>query len=312
MDTAIALVTPAEGVGVLAACADGRVFRIDSKTLERTEFAKLPTAPQWVVSFREASKQKDGLLAVVSSAVDEFELHRLGFGLSQSEKHKLLAPVPRRGGISAFFLDGKSRLWLGADGGEWGGWCARLDLKAGKAGKVETVEGSGRNVYGFVELPDGQVWTYGGTMHLGLCSGFIARVDRGKLEELASFSRFGRDEADVPPKQPRYPITHVLPDPKGDGLLVFAYRDLFRVDANLTNWQHLAGVELRYRWGRPDAVGSYPALRAVLPVGDGSGDLICTTARDGLLRIREGQVTQYVVPGQIGDDGIDTILTRPA
>ena len=55
---------------------------------------------------------------------------------------------------------------------------------------------------------------------------------------------------------PRYPITHVLPDPAGDGLLVFAYRDLFRVDSKLTDWRHLGSIELRYRWGRPDAVGS--------------------------------------------------------
>ena len=194
------------------------------------------------------------------------------------------------------------------DAVEWGGWSGCIDLRA-KAGKVETLEGGDRSgVYGFVELPDGQVWAYGGTMHLGVSDGFIARVDRGKSEELASFGSRRREQMDGPPKQPRYPITHVVPDPKGGGLLVFSYRDLFRVDARLTNWRHLGAAELRYRWGRPDAMGSYPALRTVLAAGDESGDLICTTARDGLLRIRDGKVTQFVVPGQIGGDRIDTIL----
>jgi hypothetical protein len=212
-----------------------------------------------------------------------------------------------RGEIGAFFLDGKSRLWLGVDAGEWGGWCGSLDLSA-KAGKIESLKDAPTNVYGFVGLPDGQVWAYGGLMHLGHSSSFISRVDRGKSEELALFGSFGREKADEPPKKPRYPITHVLADPKGDGLLVFSYRDLFRVDAKLTNWRYLGAIELRYRWGRPDAVGSYPALRSVVAAGDKSGHLICTTARDGLLRIHDGQVTQFVVPGQIGDDRIKTIL----
>jgi hypothetical protein len=239
-DAAIALLTAAKGIGVLAACADGRVFRIDPKTLRQTEFAKLPAAPRWMVGFRDASKQQDGVLAVVPSGDDE----------------------------------------------------------------IEPPEG----VYGFVELPDGQVWAYGGTMHMGHCSGFIARVDRGKLEDLGSFRSGPAAGIDTPPTEPRYPITHVIPDPAGDGLFVFACDDLFGVDAKLTNWRRLGGIELRYRWGRPDAVGSYPALRTVLAVEDRSGDLICTTARDGLLRIRDGRVTQHVVPGQIGDDRIDTVL----
>jgi hypothetical protein len=308
-DTAIALLAPAKGVGVLAACADGRVFRTDPKTLKQTEFAKLPAAPRWMAGFRDATRQQDGVLAVTST-VTEIELHRLGFGPPSSEKYELPLSGIDRGGVGVFFLDGKSRLWLGKDAGEWGGWCGSLDLNAGKAGKIETLEGHSQGVYGFVELPDGQVWAYGGTMHMNLRSAFIKRVDHGKSEELASFGSFGRerDDPNGSPKQPRDPITHVIPDPAGDGLLVFAYRDLFRVDTKLTNWRYLGGVELRYRWGRPDAIGVYPALRRILAAEGKSGDLICATARDGLLRIRDGRVTHYVVPGQIGDDRIDTIL----
>jgi hypothetical protein len=305
-DAAVRSVIAAKGVGVLAADTDGRVYRVDPKTLKLTEFAKLPSVPQWMTGFRDASKQKDGVLAVAAGA-DEIEIHRLGFDRPSSETHKVPSLI-HRGGTSVLFLDGKSRLWLGKDAGEWGGWCGFLDLGA-KAGKVEALkDGHPSGVYGFVELPDGQVWAYGGTMHLGVNSGFIARVDRGKSERLALFGSLEREKADAPPKQPRYPVTHIVPDPKGDGLLVFSYRDLFRVDAKLTNWKYLGAVELRYRWGRPDAVGSYPALRTVLAVGDKSGDLICTTARDGLLRIRDGKVTQFVVPGQIGDDRIRTLL----
>jgi streptogramin lyase len=307
-DAAIKFLAAAKGIGVLAACADGRVFRIDPKTLKQTEFAKLSAAPTWMTGFHDAAKDKNGVLAAIVTSGDDIELHLLGSEQPSSEKHKVPFSLSRTG-ISTFFLDRKARLWLGKDGGEWGGWCGSIDVHAGKASKVESLKDSHPDgVYGFVELPDGQIWAYGGMMHLGLTTGFIARVDRGKLEQLGHYGRIPESKPDAPPKLPRYPITHIIPDPKGDDLLVFAYSDLFRVDTKLTNWKHLGTIEIRYRSGRPDAMGTYPALRKVIPVGDKSGDLICTTARDGLLRIKEGQVTRYIVPGQIGDDWIDTII----
>jgi hypothetical protein len=312
-EAAITLLAQADGVGILAACADGRVFRIDPGTLKQTEFARLRAAPRWMAGFLDAPTQKRGVLAAVVSSDkghgdETIELHRLGLERPGPEQHKVPPPPISNAKLSAFLLDRKSRLWLGKDMGEWGGWCGSLDVSAGPAGRVEALkDASPEGVYGFVELPDGQVWAFGGMMHF-LSSGFIARVDRGKWEVLGSYEGDRQAKPDSTPKRPRYPITHVVPDPQGDGLLVFAYRDLFRVDAELKTWRHLGTIELRYRPGRPDAMGSYPALRAVRAVGDKSGDLIGTSARDGLLRIREGRVTQYVVPGQIGDDRIDTIL----
>ena len=310
---AITLLVKAEGIGVLAACADGGVFRIDPKTLKLTEFAKLRTAPKWMTGFRDAATGKNGVLAAFALSAkgfgeEEIEFQRLGLGPPTSEKYKVPASMIVSGPLSAYFLDRQSRLWLGKDKGEWGGWCGSLDLNAGKTGHIEALkDGYPLGVYGFVQLPDAQVWAYGGTMHFRSISS-IDRVDRGKLEDLGGYSEDKEAKPDAPPKRPRYPITHIVADPNGDGLLVFAYRDLFRVDTKLTKWQYLGNIELRYRWGRPDAVGAYPALRTVLAVGDKSGDLICTTARDGLLRIRDGQVTQHIVPGQIGDDRIRTIL----
>lgn len=313
-DAAITILSIVEGIGILAVCADGRVFRIDRKTLKRTEFAKLPAAPKWMVGFHDAEKRKNGVLAAVDSFSKEsgeehLELHRLGFEQPDSKKHKVPPPDAFNSEIGAYLLDRKSRLWLAKDGGEWGGWCGSLDLAAANASPVVALMSNSRaGVYGFVELPDGQVWAYGGVVHISLSRGFIARVDRGKLEMLGRYGEEKEAEPAAPLERPRDPITHIIPDPKGNGLLVFAYNDVFRVDAKLRNWRHLGSIEMRYRWGRPDAIGSYPALRTVHAVGDKSGDLICTTARDGLLRIKEGQVTQYLVPNQIGDDWIGTIL----
>ncbi len=306
-DVAYSLLIKADCVGVVAASVDGRVFCIEPKTLQQIEIAKLNAVPIWMTGFRDATSHKHGILAVVRTDSEdhtgELEIQRIGFGLPTVEKYKVAAPRSRSSHISSFFLDRKNRLWLGKDDGEWGGWCASLDLNAGRSGKIVYVEGFSQGVYGFVELPDGQIWAYGGMMHFS-SNGFIARIDRGTNERLGLYA----GAAVARPKQPLFPITHVIPDPNGDGLLVFAYRDLFRVNTQLKNWQHLASIDLRYRWGRPDAMGSYPALRTVLDVGDKSGDLICTTGQDGLRRIKNGSVSQYMVPGQIGDDRIGTIF----
>jgi len=310
-EQAISLLVNAEGIGVLAAAADGRIFSVEPTSLKMTEFARLSAAPTWMTGYTQSASHKKGVLAVVEIPLrqrndEAIEVHRLGNNSPTSTRHQVPATI-RRSGISAFLLDRKSRLWLGKDMGEWGGWCGLLDLSSGKAVAVEEVE-CPSGIYGFFELPDGQVWAYGGTMHLGHSSAYIARVDRGKLEFLGKYDGGFGTKAAAMPKQPRYPITHLIPDPKNDGLLVFSYSDLFRVDAKLTNWRHLGNIELRYRSGRPDAMGAYPALRTIIAVGDKTGDLIGTTAQDGLLRIREGQFTQYLVPAQIGDDWIQTIL----
>jgi hypothetical protein len=52
-DAAITRLVKVEGIGVAAARTDGRVFRVDPQSLAMTEFAKLPTEPNWMASFRD-------------------------------------------------------------------------------------------------------------------------------------------------------------------------------------------------------------------------------------------------------------------
>src|SRR5262249_13840802 len=91
---------------------------------------------------------------------------------------------------TALLVDRPHRLWLGADRGEWGGWCSYVDLKAGQVHSVPGLEiykphFPGKHwpgVFGFTQLRDGQVWAYGGLIHFS-SEGFIWRVDRGQAEE---------------------------------------------------------------------------------------------------------------------------------
>jgi hypothetical protein len=102
---------------------------------------------------------------------------------------------------TAFLLDCKHRLWLGADNGEWGGWCDCVDLDAGQVRSIagqriyeHTTQLLWLGVYGFTELRDGQVWAYGGSMHMGMTDGFIWRVDQGKSEKLYMLDNEPRED----------------------------------------------------------------------------------------------------------------------
>ena len=88
---------------------------------------------------------------------------------------------------TAFLLDRKHRLWLGADRGEWGGWCSCVDLDAGQVHPVPGLrifdfspQPFWLGVVGFTELKDGQVWAYGGTTHMGQTDGFIRASTGGR------------------------------------------------------------------------------------------------------------------------------------
>jgi hypothetical protein len=290
--------------------ADGRVFRVD-RALGLTEVARLSGRPAWMGPYHDPQRRRIGLLAaVVTPAGEEWAerptLTRIGFGAVTDTTHLVENGLdPFVGRLSAFLPDRHGRLWLGRDKGEWGGWCGYVDLNKGTVTPVGEFEGQTREgAYGFVELPDGQVWAYGGMMHLGSSRASLARVDRGKFETLGTFEP-GQNQGAGVPQQPPYPITHVLPDPVEGGLLVLSYSKLFRVDAQLRHWLYLGEVRAHYRWGRADAMGCYPSLRTALI---DRGSIVCATALDGLLRVGSGKATSHVIPNQPPDSCLRQVL----
>ncbi len=96
-----------------------------------------------------------------------------------------------RRAASAFLLDSKGRLWIGADNGERGGWCSCFDTRTGRLRSIPGLQiyqmsqqRSWLGICGFTELDDGQVWAFGGTIHFTQSEGFIWRVDQGTAEQL--------------------------------------------------------------------------------------------------------------------------------
>lgn len=301
-----------EGAAILAGLGDGRVCRVDPATLRVTELTRLNAPPRWVGWGRAAKNRPAGLVVVTrpTKPVDRDGQH---WDAPYSVVHDLATgkTFAMEEESTAFLLDGSGRIWLGADRGEWGGRITRVDLTEGTVAAIKPPpshepdrEAFWEGVYGFVELRDGQVWAFGGTSHMGLNSGYITRIDGAEPRPLSSFETFPDPEKKPDPDRPRLPITHVVED---GGLLVFSYSDVFRVDKELKTWKAFTTLAIQYRWGRPDAVGSYPSVCAVHPPTRGGEPYVLATVADGYVLLEGTKATSHGLPGQLGVAGVSRV-----
>ena len=179
---------------LLAGFEDGRVCSIDLTTRKSKELARVPGRPQWVAEIRGAlpGRPRMSVLAVSDvsgSKPSPARINQLPRSLIYSTAEESRHVLPTR--ASAFLLDSTGRLWVGADNGEWGGWCSCFDTQTGRLSSIpglrifqNSQQRFWRGVFGFAEVGDGEVWAFGGVIHFTQSEGFIWRVDRGTAEEL--------------------------------------------------------------------------------------------------------------------------------
>lgn len=305
-----------EGGAVLAGLADGRVCRVDPLTLDLADVVKLPAPPRWIGWAKAFGKRPAGLI-VVTRPTKPFESHGERYYYSFSVVNDLVSgkTFALERDASAFLLDREGRFWLGVDRGEWGGQIHQVNLARGTIRELDPPpsrepgqKAFWSGVYGFIELRDGQIWAYGGTMHMG-SDGYVTRIDGPKPQRLFEFEPGGDPDNDPPHGQPRMPFTHILEE-KG-ALRVFSYNDVFQVDLALKNWKQVALFDLVYHGGRPDAMGSYPAIREIHPPARPGEPYILATIAEGYVLLDGNKATSRAVPGQLGADFIYRIVSTP-
>lgn len=293
---------------VVAGFEDGRIMAVDPTTLALTPVATVQgsvlaigyRASGWVVAHAPPPPP-------TGNAVMHTGLMVTDVGKNKVQRLNTAAPT-------SLYFDRQNRLWLGVDHGEFEGGASVLDLDSGALREIDVPSNIGKNVYGFTELADGQVWAYGGVMHMGLLAWHITRVDSARAETMAAGDNLKDHGAKMPvgpPSIPRFPITQILEDHNGD-LLVFSYSDLFRVDRALLKWRHVMKLELNYTPGRPDAVGSYPAIRRVVPFAKHHDRLVLATGGNGNVILDGSKISRRDLPGQLGLRSQDEVLDSPA
>ncbi len=171
-------------------------------------------------------------------------------------------------------------------------------------------------VFGFFERHDGQVWAYGGTNHLGLTDGFIWRIDLESAVVLCFLDTGpggvkrrrgnGLGENKEAVDGPDMPITCIVQDVQTHALVIFSFSDVYQTDEDLKRWKKTHEFRIRYRSGRPDAMGAYPSIRSVHLL-EGMNHLVCGTRMDGLVRLDGNKETASTLPGQLELEWIERI-----
>lgn len=160
----------------------------------------------------------------------------------------------------------ETTLWLGWDWGEWGGALVAVDLKGGHA-SAESSSG----VYGLARLGDA-VLGFGGIDHMGMSQGWVAwsLANGPPLYQGGNYST-------APVLGPSGPVTGLIRD--GAGFTVLSYSDVWHTDSTFTAWTRIGTLDVHYRSGRTDAVGTYPAVASAWY--DPAGGLVLGTQYDG-------------------------------
>jgi hypothetical protein len=307
----VACLGPAGDTGVTVGLEDGRIVEVELPSLAMKRAGAVDGTPVWL------GRTPSGARLVAHGLVPEKPLGWRAGGVQSLLLEELgTGRTLRLPFVGQAFLAGRDgRLWIGSDIGEWGGRLAVVDLKSWSVRELDTGGGRGartQGVYGFTETPDGHIWAYGGTMHMGARGSFIMAVDAEPPARLLELG-FGRTAG---PDRPGMPITHVVPVGEGR-MLVFAYDQVFETDAQLASWRRLPKLMARYRSGRPDAIGNYPAVKSIHLLGGAPRRLAIATARDGWLELRDGTFVAHAMAGQLGiadvtrfDDWAGRIVAR--
>jgi hypothetical protein len=168
-----------------------------------------------------------------------------------------------------------------------------IDLQNGRSRDVAAPE-EWSGIFGLIELSNGQVWAYGGTAHMFCTGAFIARVDGRTAKSLYDMPFCQGQGPDSRRGRSANPVTAIVEVEQGR-LLIFAYDEVVTSDLSLKHRRHFARLELRYERGRPDAVSSSPAVRA-LHVGDGHAPrVVLATARDGYAELDQAGLRSHAL-----------------
>jgi len=198
--------------------------------------------------------------------------------------HRHRAPIG-----STYLLAGRT-LWIGADAGEWGGFVASVDVVSGVTSDPRMSNG----VYGFSKVPDGRVFAHGGMVHMGFVSVFI--------HQLQPQRELSPRVLGLPKGHRMTPVVGIIPGDRKTPWYVITHEQLFRADKSLDPLVHAGMFRLRNYGGRPDAVGSYPAIRQHTSIG--SGRVLLATRRDGLamLDLAKGTALRSMPTHQLSHD----------
>jgi len=276
---------------VIVGFEGGQIARLEVATMSPTRVGLVPGVPAWI------GRAPSGEMVVVYG---RRTVRPFGWARGRLWGYRVRWLSSGREidveSASAFLADSVGRLWLGADHGEWGGGLQMVDLSTGALQTLAQDE----NVYGIFEPTPGTIWIHGGVVHMMLYRSFISQVT-GRARNLSEFDSVINDEASQRAwrhhTRPRTPVTHLV-RASDDKILALSYEGVFETD-DARRFIQIAELHVAGRSGRPDAVGSYPAVRAIDIY---QGRITLATGLSGYAALENGSIVSHALPGQLAFD----------
>jgi hypothetical protein len=331
---------------VLVGTQDGKIYDVDPASLSLKVVATVQGRVAWLFADGLGNTQHGKIVAVVDNFPEVLPFPGEPFKgydarsarLEKIETRPYFVAVYANGKVrtlpfqlgknfaipNSYLLDNSNRLWMGTDKGEWGGECSYMDLRTGK---VHAVAGDVSGVLGFLRSTDGRLFSYGGTSHLGMHTGYIAQITDEHLDNIIRFesndwkqpvpaqaqqvisqlkkATEAQGQTVSPDDKPQAPIDLMVEDSDKAGFWIVSAHTLYRTDSRLSEWSKIVDLEGRWYGGRRYAMGNTPTVNRLIADKSNPDSLLVAMGRDGLERVSDARVEHLPFIGELESSVID-------
>jgi hypothetical protein len=291
--------------GMFISYADGQIARLTSALDVTGTRLRVPANPVWFTAITDSTHT----LHVLSVSYKEDGAEGANIIFDSRSGRTLPVTVQTSSSVGTqltSFLLADTLLWFGNDVGEFGGYIGYYNLRSGTVHQLSEHD----NIYGLLRTSDGSVLAYGGLSHFGVGDSYIFRLRPEGIDTLfnAPPHNIWNDTASTQPIMPSYPVTHIIDNPVTRTLVVQAYSTIFHTDYNATFWRKDSSLLVRYKSGRRDAIGSYPAVRATSFFPDNYERILCATAFEGFITLDKAGQHNHTLPNEAEITQVQSIL----
>jgi hypothetical protein len=259
---------PGDQTQVLAGISNGAIVRVSGNDLAIDRVGQVPGIPRWI-----GVRSKDGAFVVAYQLERRPDSKLLVIDEGQGRTYDVgIRPV--------LFLDSKDRLWIASGDKVWS-----IDLITG-ARKDHAFRSGWSGVRGFVELADGQIWTFGGTDRAGGMASFAVRLSPDAKPALLYAATAKPRSA----QEPTTPITHIVEDQAPERVLVVSPDNVAISNQTLSSWKALDSMTV----GGREADAFLARGRAHLS----KRGILLSLVRGGIMEVTAEFARRHVLDGQ--------------
>lgn len=314
---------------VYVGLVDGQICRVEPQTLGLTCVTTLADLPVWIGP-NLGSADAHALYVITSSplgrdtagpnSICTYRLHDIESGRSIPFWRREIGSYASNAALRPIVMMGDDeRLWIAPRCEDPNAAVGFIDLRAGQ---YQDVLGAPPGVYGFVGnysaerqrtlgaghavlqgwmlLPDGRVWFYGGAINGIGSRSFIAEVSSGYCDVV--WESTTQTPYQIGLGGPESLIEFMLPASDGRSVLTVARDEVYELELATRIWNKRADIQVGDSFG-------VARCNTVRPLGPAALEVL--VVGDGFSRLEAGSFTSHRLSHQIGSDRIGQVMPTP-